>query len=70
VTYQGKLYRIADPGYWDYLGVCGAVTPVDICAGVPAFNGSRTYYAGEKVTYQGILYQRTNGGWNNLGSCN
>ena len=71
VTYQGKLYRIGDPGYWDYLGVCGAVTPTtNICAGVPAFNSSRFYYAGEKVTYQGTLFQRTSTGWINLGSCN
>ncbi|MFS4482746.1 M12 family metallopeptidase [Hyunsoonleella sp. 2307UL5-6] len=70
VTYQGKLYRIADPGYWNYIGVCGAVTPVDICAGVPEFNRYRYYNSGDKVTYQGTLYQRTNTGWNNLGSCN
>nr|WP_321221220.1 GEVED domain-containing protein [uncultured Psychroserpens sp.] len=41
----------------------------DKCAGVSAYNSSQSYSAGDRVTYQGTLYERTNSGWVNLGAC-
>ncbi len=41
----------------------------DICAGVDEYVSGRSYAVGDKVTYQGTLYQRTASGWNNLGPC-
>lgn len=41
----------------------------DICDGVAPYNSSTSYAVGDKVTYQGTLYQRTSSGWNNLGAC-
>ncbi|WP_047549486.1 GEVED domain-containing protein [Psychroserpens sp. Hel_I_66] len=41
----------------------------DKCAGVAPYNGSQSYSIGDKVTYQGSLYERTSSGWINLGPC-
>ncbi|MEW7277494.1 M14 family zinc carboxypeptidase [Aquimarina sp. 2201CG1-2-11] len=41
----------------------------DICEGVAAYNASQTYQVGDRVTYQGNLYERTQSGWTNLGAC-
>lgn len=42
----------------------------DICAGVSEYVSGRSYSAGDKVTYQGTLYQkRASSGWDNLGPC-
>ncbi|MBQ4819199.1 T9SS type A sorting domain-containing protein [Aquimarina sp. MMG016] len=41
----------------------------DICAGVPAYDSTQNYQPGDKVTFQGTLYERTVSGWNNLGAC-
>ncbi len=41
----------------------------DICEGVAAYDSSRTYQVGDKVTYQGSLYERRANGWTNLGAC-
>ncbi len=41
----------------------------DICAGVPAWSSSQSYSVGDRVTYQGSLYERTASGWTNLGAC-
>ncbi|WP_231389300.1 MULTISPECIES: GEVED domain-containing protein [unclassified Aquimarina] len=41
----------------------------DPCAGVAPYNGSVNYQVGDRVTYQGYLYERTTFGWNNLGAC-
>ncbi|EZH72511.1 hypothetical protein ATO12_23980 [Aquimarina atlantica] len=41
----------------------------DPCAGVAEYNSSVNYQVGDRVTYQGYLYERTNSGWNNLGAC-
>jgi hypothetical protein len=50
-------------------GTC-APCSTDICAGVPAFNSSASYSAGDKVVYQNRLYERrANGGWTYLGVC-
>ncbi|MEW7280843.1 S8 family serine peptidase [Aquimarina sp. 2201CG1-2-11] len=41
----------------------------DICEGIAAWSSSQTYQTGDKVTYQGNLYERTATGWTNLGAC-
>ena len=41
----------------------------DICAGVSAYVSGRSYSIGSRVTFQGSLYERVSGGWNNLGQC-
>ncbi|TXD83891.1 T9SS type A sorting domain-containing protein [Subsaximicrobium wynnwilliamsii] len=41
----------------------------DKCAGVSPYNGSQSYAVGDKVTYQGNLFERSNSGWTNLGAC-
>lgn len=48
----------------------GDVTPPnDICDGVSAWSGNVSYSTGDKVIYQGNLYQRTNNSWRHLGAC-
>ncbi len=42
---------------------------VDQCAGVPEWSSTQSYQLGDRVTYQGSLYERTATGWNNLGPC-
>ncbi|TXE19029.1 T9SS type A sorting domain-containing protein [Psychroserpens burtonensis] len=41
----------------------------DKCAGVSPYDGSQSYSAGDRVTFQGSLYERTTSGWTNLGAC-
>jgi hypothetical protein len=41
----------------------------DPCAGVLPYNGGTTYVPGDRVTYNGSLYERTASGWTNLGPC-
>ena len=43
--------------------------PADKCAGVSPYNSSTSYSVGDRVTYQGSLYERTSTGWINLGTC-
>ncbi len=43
--------------------------PVDQCAGVPAWSSTGSYQVGDRVVYQGTLYERNAAGWTNLGSC-
>jgi hypothetical protein len=47
----------------------GSSTGGGNCDGVAAYNSSTSYSTGDKVTYQGNLYQRTATSWNNLGAC-
>ncbi|WP_103865781.1 carbohydrate-binding protein [Aquimarina sp. I32.4] len=47
----------------------GSTTGGGNCDGVSEYNGNVSYSVGDKVTYQGSLYQRTASGWNNLGAC-
>ncbi len=42
---------------------------VDICEGVAPWSSTASYQAGDRVTYQGSLYERTATGWTNLGAC-
>ncbi len=39
------------------------------CEGVSEWSSSESYSVGDKVTYQGNLYERTSSGWTNLGPC-
>lgn len=39
------------------------------CDGVAPYNPSQTYNVGDRVTYNGSLYERTATGWINLGPC-
>ena len=41
----------------------------DICAGVAPYSSSQSYSTGDRVTYQGNLFERTASGWTNLGAC-
>ncbi|WP_438710507.1 M14 family zinc carboxypeptidase [Aquimarina muelleri] len=41
----------------------------DPCAGISPYNSSTNYQLGDRVTYQGNLYERTTTGWTNLGPC-
>ncbi len=41
----------------------------DPCAGVPAHQSGVAYNVGDKVTYQGNLYEKTASSWKNIGPC-
>ncbi|WP_299213302.1 S8 family serine peptidase [uncultured Aquimarina sp.] len=41
----------------------------DICDGVSEWSSSQSYQTGDRVTYQGNLFERTATGWTNLGAC-
>lgn len=41
----------------------------DPCAGVPPYSSSETYQPGNRVTYQGNLYEKTSTGWTHIGPC-
>ncbi|MFD2186894.1 S8 family serine peptidase [Aquimarina celericrescens] len=43
--------------------------PVDQCDGIPAWSSTQSYQVGDRVVYQGSLYERTSTGWTNLGPC-
>ncbi|WP_103068389.1 fibronectin type III domain-containing protein [Aquimarina sediminis] len=41
----------------------------DPCAGVAPYDANVAYQVGDKVTYQGSLYENTSTGWTNIGTC-
>ncbi|WP_299383199.1 GEVED domain-containing protein [uncultured Lacinutrix sp.] len=41
----------------------------DKCAGVSEYNSSQSYSVGDRVTYNGSLYERGASSWANLGAC-
>ncbi len=41
----------------------------DICEGVAPWSSSQSYRPGDRVTYQGFLFERTNSGWTQIGRC-
>jgi hypothetical protein len=41
----------------------------DICDGVSEWSSGTSYSVGDRVTYQGSLFERTASGWTNLGVC-
>ncbi|MEM7551901.1 MAG: M4 family metallopeptidase [Bacteroidota bacterium] len=41
----------------------------DICDGVLEYVSTQTYSTGDRVIFQGSLYERTSTGWTNLGPC-
>lgn len=53
----------------DYSVVLSEGSTVDICRGVAAYDSSKSYQTGEKVVYSGSLYEKTNAGWTDLGTC-
>ena len=44
-------------------------TPGDICDGISPWQSGVSYAVGDKVTYQGNLFERTSTGWKQLGAC-
>ncbi|MFC7356087.1 fibronectin type III domain-containing protein [Jejudonia soesokkakensis] len=53
----------------DNVRVTNSAPVTDPCAGVPAWSSSQSYSPGDRVTYQGGLYERTSSGWTYLGPC-
>jgi len=41
-----------------------------ICDGVQEWQSGASYSTGDRVTYFGNLYERTNSGWDLIGPCN
>ncbi|WP_074407184.1 M4 family metallopeptidase [Aquimarina megaterium] len=48
---------------------CSTDGGTDPCAGVPAYQAGNPYKVGDKVTYQGYLFEFTNTGWQQRGQC-
>ena len=44
--------------------------PAGPCDGVQEWQSGRSYNIGDRVTYQGNLYERVSGGWSFIGPCN
>ena len=44
-------------------------TSSNICEGVPQYDSSKSYQIGDRVVYFNVLYERTSGGWNRIGTC-
>ncbi|WP_205410269.1 S8 family serine peptidase [Aquimarina longa] len=42
----------------------------NVCAGVAAYDNSKTYQPGDRVTSRGYLYEKTSTGWKLIGPCN
>jgi len=53
----------------DAISLTDGSAPTDKCAGVAPWSSGTSYAVGDKVTYQGFLYERTATGWTNLGAC-
>jgi chitodextrinase len=53
----------------DNVRVTNSAPSADPCAGVAPYNSGTAYSPGDRVTYQGSLYERTTAGWTNLGPC-
>jgi len=53
----------------DAIRIANGSTPTDKCAGVSAYNSSQSYSVGDRVTYQGYLFERAASEWTNLGAC-
>ncbi|MFD0863049.1 S8 family serine peptidase [Sungkyunkwania multivorans] len=53
----------------DALSISDTPPATDICEGVAPWSSSQSYQVGDRVTYQGFLYERTASGWDNLGAC-
>lgn len=53
----------------DDLKISSTNIPADKCAGVAAYNSSLSYNVGDRVTYQGFLFERAATSWTNLGAC-
>ncbi|WAC01140.1 M4 family metallopeptidase [Lacinutrix neustonica] len=53
----------------DNVKLLNAAPSTDICAGVSEYVSTQSYSTGDRVTYQGNLFERTASGWTNLGAC-
>jgi len=53
----------------DNVRVSNSAPNLDPCAGVAPYNSSQTYNVGDRVTYQGGLYERAASSWTYLGPC-
>ncbi|WP_052503452.1 M4 family metallopeptidase [Lacinutrix sp. Hel_I_90] len=53
----------------DNVKLLNSAPSTDICAGVSEYVSTQSYSTGDRVTYQGNLFERTASGWTNLGAC-
>ena len=53
----------------DNVRVTNSAPSTDPCAGVAPWDSGTSYATGDRVTYNGSLYERTSSGWTNLGPC-
>ncbi len=53
----------------DDISLSDSSTPTSICDGVEEFVSGQTYNTGDRVTFEGDLYERNGSDWTNLGSC-
>ncbi len=53
----------------DALSLTSGTISSDKCAGVSAYVSTTSYSTGDRVTFQGDLYERTATGWINVGAC-
>ncbi|WP_164914093.1 GEVED domain-containing protein [Aquimarina sediminis] len=54
----------------DYTVVIDGSGGSDPCEGVPPYSSTQSYKPGDRVTYNGYLYERTNSnGWKRIGPC-
>lgn len=54
-AFIGSIYPFPDTG--------------NICDGVSEYNSNASYSVGDRVLYNGTVYERTSSGWSNLGEC-
>ncbi|WP_055447390.1 M4 family metallopeptidase [Lacinutrix mariniflava] len=53
----------------DNVKLLNSTATADPCSGVSEYNSSTSYSTGDRVTYQGNLFERTASSWTNLGAC-
>lgn len=53
----------------DNVRITNSAPSTDPCAGVAPWSSGNSYSPGDRVTYNGSLYERTTTGWTNLGPC-
>lgn len=53
----------------DDISLTDGAPSTDICDGVLEWVSGQSYQVGDRVTYQGSLFERTSTGWTNLGVC-
>ena len=53
----------------DAISVTTSAPSADPCAGVAPYNSNNYYSVGDRVVYQGYLFERASSSWTNLGPC-